>query len=135
MIERMNIPLAVIVLAAGQGTRMKSSLPKVLHPIGGRPMLAHVLAVAKELKAARMVVVTAPGADAVAKLADLSGADAVVQDRQLGTGHAVLAAEKVLSGFDGNILVLFRRCAASDAATLARLIGRLASGCDLGGGL
>src|SRR3954471_21282777 len=107
MIAHMDPALAVIVLAAGQGTRMKSSLPKVLHPIGGRPMLGHVLAVATALKAARMVVVTAPGADAIAALASQWGAETVVQDRQLGTGHAVLAAEKALSGFDGNVLVLF----------------------------
>jgi bifunctional UDP-N-acetylglucosamine pyrophosphorylase/glucosamine-1-phosphate N-acetyltransferase len=131
MIERMDPALAVIVLAAGQGTRMKSSLPKVLHPIGGRPMLAHVLAVATALNAARMVVVTAPGAEPVTKLANLWGAEAVVQDRQLGTGHAVLAAEKALSGFDGNVLVLFGDAPLLTATTLARLIGRLASGCDL----
>jgi len=131
MIERMDPALAVIVLAAGQGTRMKSSLPKVLHPIGGRPMLGHVLAVAKELKAARTVVVTAPGAEAVTKLANLSGAEAVVQDRQFGTGHAVLAAEKALSGFDGIVLVLFGDAPLLTAKTLGRLIGRLGSGSHL----
>ena len=123
--------LAVIVLAAGQGTRMKSALPKVLHPIGGRPMLAHVLAEAKGLDAARIVVVTAPGADQVAKLAGGWGAQSVVQERQLGTGHAVLAAEKALAGFEGNVLVLFGDAPLLTAATLGRLIGRLAEGSDL----
>jgi bifunctional UDP-N-acetylglucosamine pyrophosphorylase/glucosamine-1-phosphate N-acetyltransferase len=131
MIERMDSALAVIVLAAGQGTRMKSSLPKVLHPIGGRPMLGHVLAVATELKAARMVVVTAPGAEAVTKLASQWDAQSVVQDRQLGTGHAVLAAEQALSGFDGKVLVLFGDAPMLTAATLSRLIGRLGQGSDL----
>ena len=93
--------LAVIVLAAGQGTRMKSALPKVMHGIAGRPMLAHVLAVAKALDAVRIVVVTAPGAQAVTKLAAEWGAETVVQERQLGTGHAILTAEKPLTGFDG----------------------------------
>src|SRR6185369_14390942 len=125
-INHMNSPaLAVVVLAAGQGTRMKSALPKVLHPIAGRPMLAHVLAVAKALSAARMVVVTAPGADKVAKLASEWDAESVVQDRQLGTGHAVLSAEKVLSGFDGNLLVLFGDAPLLTAATLSKLTGRL----------
>ena len=68
-------PLAVVVLAAGQGTRMKSALPKVLHKIAGRPMLGHVLAVARALGAERMVVVTAPGAEPVAALAKEWGAD------------------------------------------------------------
>jgi bifunctional UDP-N-acetylglucosamine pyrophosphorylase/glucosamine-1-phosphate N-acetyltransferase len=128
----MNRPaLAVLVLAAGQGTRMKSALPKVLHPIGGRPMLAHVLAVAKAMQASRMVVVTAPGADQVAKLANAWGAEAVVQERQLGTGHAVLAAETTLSGFDGNLLVLFGDAPLLTAATLGRLVARLGEGADI----
>ena len=123
--------LAVIILAAGQGTRMKSALPKVLHPIGGRPMLGHVLAVAKAMNAARVVAVTAPGADSVAKLAAIWGGEAVVQDRQLGTGHAVLAAEKALAGFDGNVLVLFGDAPLLTAATLGRLIVRLGTNADI----
>jgi bifunctional UDP-N-acetylglucosamine pyrophosphorylase/glucosamine-1-phosphate N-acetyltransferase len=130
--ERMDqSALAVIILAAGQGTRMKSALPKVLHPIGGRPMLGHVLAVAKGLNAARIVVVTAPGADAVATLASQSGAVSVVQERQLGTGHAVLAAENALTGFDGNLLVLFGDAPLLTAATLGRLIARLGPDGDI----
>ena len=118
--------LAVIVLAAGQGTRMKSALPKVMHAIAGRPMLAHVLAVAKALGAARVVVVTAPGADAVTQLANEWGAETSVQERQLGTGHAVLAAEKMLAGFEGNLMVLFGDAPLLTQATLARLTDRLA---------
>src|SRR5258705_13619450 len=85
--------LAVVVLAAGSGTRMKSALPKVLHAIGGRPMLAHVLGVAKVLKAARVVVVAAPHAAAVAALAKEWGAEAGVQQRQPRAGQAGLAGE------------------------------------------
>src|SRR4051794_29352149 len=99
--------LAVIILAAGQGTRMKSALPKVLHPIAGRPMLAHVLEVARALGARESVGVTAPGAEGVADLARRYGAKTAVQDRQLGTGHAVAAAETALKGFGGRALVLF----------------------------
>src|SRR5262245_50471139 len=123
--------LAIVILAAGQGTRMKSALPKVLHPIGGRPMLAHVLAVAKELGAERSVVVTAPAANGVAGLAAAWGADAVVQERQLGTGHAVLAAEEKLNGFEGNLLVLFGDAPLLTAATLQRLTDRIGKKVDL----
>jgi bifunctional UDP-N-acetylglucosamine pyrophosphorylase/glucosamine-1-phosphate N-acetyltransferase len=123
--------LAVIVLAAGQGTRMKSALPKVMHGIAGRPMLAHVLAVAKALDAERIVVVTAPGAQTVTRLATEWGAETVVQERQLGTGHAVLAGEKPLAGFDGNLMVLFGDAPLLTQATLSRLTARLESGTDL----
>src|SRR5882762_1309841 len=117
--------LAVVVLAAGSGTRMKSALPKVMHAIAGRPMLAHVLAVAKALKAARVVVVTAPDAAPVAALAKEWGAETMVQQRQLGTGHAVLAAEAALKGFSGNLLVLFGDTPILTAATLSRLLASL----------
>jgi bifunctional UDP-N-acetylglucosamine pyrophosphorylase/glucosamine-1-phosphate N-acetyltransferase len=120
--------LAVVVLAAGQGTRMKSSLPKVLHRIGGRPMFGHVLAVAQALHAARVVAVTAPGADAVAALAREWGADVAVQDRQLGTGHAVLAAEKALAGFQGRLLVLFGDAPLMSVETLQKLVARAGEG-------
>ena len=123
--------LAVVILAAGQGTRMKSSLPKVLHKIGGRPMLGHVLAVSRALGAARTVVVTAPGAAPVAALAKEWGADTVVQDRQLGTGHAVLSARDALGDFSGNVLILFGDAPLLSAPTLARLVGRLAKGADI----
>ena len=110
---------------------MKSSLPKVLHPMAGRPMLGHVLAVAKALSAARIVVVTAPGAEKVANLAAEWGAESVVQDRQLGTGHAVLSAERALAGFDGNLLVLFGDAPLLTAATLSKLTGCLGPNADI----
>lgn len=114
--------LAVVVLAAGQGTRMKSALPKVLHRIAGRPMLAHVLSVAKQLGAARMLVVTAPDAGDVARLASEWGAESLVQQRQLGTGHAVLQSEAPLAGFDGILLVLFGDTPLLTGETLRRLV-------------
>ena len=110
---------------------MKSALPKVLHRIGGRPMLGHVLAVARALGAARMVVVTSPGAAPVAALAKEWGADTAVQDRQLGTGHAVLSARAALGDFAGNVLILFGDAPLLSAATLSRLVGRLSSGADI----
>ena len=124
-------PLAVVILAAGQGTRMKSALPKVLHRIAGRPMLGHVLAVARALGAKRMVVVTAPDAAPVAALAKEWGAESAVQDRRLGTGHAVLAARAVLGDFPGNVLVLFGDAPLLTAATLGKLMNRLQAGADI----
>ncbi len=106
---------------------MKSTLPKVLHKIAGRPMLGHVLDVARALGAQRMVVVTAPGAEPVAALAKEWGADTAVQDRQLGTGHAVLAARAALGAFSGNVLVLFGDAPLLTASTLGRLVAGLES--------
>lgn len=124
----MTESLAVVILAAGQGTRMKSALPKVLHAIGGRPMLGHVLAAAHALNAARIAVVTAPGAEAVAALARQAGAETCVQERQLGTAHAVLAAEKALNGFGGKLLVLFGDAPLVTVDTLKRLVARAGEG-------
>ena len=123
--------LAVIILAAGQGTRMKSALPKVLHSIAGRPMLAHVLAVTRDLDAVKTAVVVAPGAQSVSALAQSYGALAVVQEQQLGTGHAVATAERALAGFDGNLLVLFGDTPMLTATTLRGLIKRLDAGADI----
>ena len=97
--------LTTVILAAGKGTRMKSSLPKVLHKAGGKAMLAHVLAAAKEAGAVRNIVVVGFGGETVEKA--LAGeADFVTQEEQLGTGHAVLQAEPLLHEEKGTVLVL-----------------------------
>ena len=97
--------LTTVILAAGKGTRMKSSLPKVLHKAGGKAMLAHVLAAAKEAGAVRSIVVVGFGGEAVEEA--LAGeADFVTQEEQLGTGHAVLQAEPLLQEEKGTVLVL-----------------------------
>jgi len=96
-----------VVLAAGKGTRMKSSLPKVLHTIAGRPMLGHVLATAQALSAERTVVVVAHRMDSVAQAA--KPAAIAIQQKQLGTGDAVKAARDALKGFGGDVLVLWSR--------------------------
>jgi bifunctional UDP-N-acetylglucosamine pyrophosphorylase/glucosamine-1-phosphate N-acetyltransferase len=123
--------LAVVILAAGQGTRMKSPLPKVLHPVGGRPMLGHVLGVASALGAVKTVVVVAPGAAEVEALAKSQGALTVVQDRQLGTGHAVATAEAALKGFEGTLLVLFGDSPLITKGTLGNLVARLGKDAEL----
>jgi bifunctional UDP-N-acetylglucosamine pyrophosphorylase/glucosamine-1-phosphate N-acetyltransferase len=101
--------VSLIVLAAGMGTRMNSELPKVLHRLGGVPMLHHALAAGRALDSARVVVVTGHGADAVAKAAeDFDKAVAcVVQDPQLGTAHAVAQAAPLLADAGGEAVVLY----------------------------
>lgn len=94
-----------VILAAGKGTRMKSALPKVLHRVGGRPMLAHVLAAAKEAGAGRSIAVIGFGAESVE--AEIGpAAEFAVQAEQLGTGHAVLQAKAALIGYRGTVMVL-----------------------------
>ncbi len=100
------MPLAVVVLAAGQGTRMKSDLPKVLHEAAGRPLVEHVLRAVYPLGPERVVVVTGYKAEEVeAKLAGES-VQFARQTQQLGTGHALLQTKEVLEDFDGAVMVL-----------------------------
>ncbi len=113
-------PIAAIVLAAGQGTRMKSRIPKVLHAIAGRPMIGHVLAAVNALSPARVAVVVAPGMEEIAAAAP--DAEIAVQDRPLGTAHAVLAAREALAGFDGDVLILFGADPLITPETLARMV-------------
>lgn len=120
----MTRPIAAIVLAAGKGTRMKSDLHKVLHPIGGRPMLLHLMASVDALSPAKKVVVVGDKADQLE--AALGGtADLAVQDPQLGTGHAVQQAEAALTGFDGDVLILYGDVPFVPAATMQAMIDRL----------
>jgi bifunctional UDP-N-acetylglucosamine pyrophosphorylase/glucosamine-1-phosphate N-acetyltransferase len=96
---------ACIILAAGQGTRMKSAKPKVMHEVAGLPILGHVIAAARGAGITRIVVVTAPGQNDVRKFASEQGAESVVQDKQLGTGHAAACAKSALADFDGAVLI------------------------------
>jgi len=98
--------VAVIILAAGQGTRMKSRLSKVLHPIGGRPMLEYPLAAAEALEPERLIVVVGRDAEQVEQ-AFCERATFVLQHEQRGTGHAVLAARAELENFAGDVLILY----------------------------
>jgi bifunctional UDP-N-acetylglucosamine pyrophosphorylase/glucosamine-1-phosphate N-acetyltransferase len=99
--------LHVLVLAAGKGTRMKSSRPKVLHPLGGIPLLHHVLRTAAALSPSSIVVVVGHEADAVEHaVAGIPTVSCVRQEPQLGTGHAVLQGEALLAGRHGTLLLL-----------------------------
>jgi bifunctional UDP-N-acetylglucosamine pyrophosphorylase / glucosamine-1-phosphate N-acetyltransferase len=101
--------LAVVVLAAGMGTRMKSAIPKVLHKAAGRSLLGHVLHAAKTLNASKVVVVHGPGHDDIKKAAAKIIPDCLFaeQTERKGTGHAVMMAEDALRGFKGRVLILY----------------------------
>lgn len=114
--------VAVIVLAAGQGTRMKSSLPKVLHPLAGRPMISHLLASVETLAPEKIVVVVGPGQEAVTRA--VAPHATVLQEDRLGTGHAALQARPLLDGFDGTVLILFGDTPLLDPETLRRMVAR-----------
>jgi bifunctional UDP-N-acetylglucosamine pyrophosphorylase / glucosamine-1-phosphate N-acetyltransferase len=103
------MPLSLVVLAAGLGSRMNSDLPKVLHPLAGAPLLAHALRTGAALSPDRVVVVTGHGAEAVAKAARGLEPDALIahQAEQLGTAHAVAQARAALEGAEGDVIVLY----------------------------
>lgn len=116
-------PVALIVLAAGAGTRMNSDLPKPLHELGGRPLVAHALLTGQALEPERVIVVTGHGAEAVeaAVAATDPAAICVRQSEQKGTGHAVLQAAPALEGFDGDAVVLYADTPFLTPDTLDRL--------------
>ena len=116
----MKSPIAVVVLAAGAGTRMKSALPKVLHPLAGWPMVRHVLENAARLKPSRIVGVVAPGAKDVA--AAFAPHPTVVQRKPRGTADATKAALPALEGHRGPVLVVFADAPLITTATLKRLV-------------
>lgn len=120
-----HVPFAAVILAAGKGTRMKSDLHKVLHPIAGRPMLGHLLASVEALGPAAKVVVAGAGRVQVEEHVVGRGVAVVVQEPQLGTGHAVQQAEQVLEEFDGDVLILYGDVPLVTADTMARMLGRL----------
>ena len=117
-------PIAAIILAAGKGTRMKSDLHKVLHPIAGRPMLMHLMASVDALNPAKKVVVVGSGKDQLA--AALAGsAELAVQEPQLGTGHAVQQAEGALAALVCDVLILYGDVPFVPTATMQAMLDRL----------
>src|SRR4051812_4662232 len=121
----MSRPVAAVILAAGKGTRMKSDLHKVLHPIAGRPMLAHLLASVGELGPERTVVVVGSGREQVEPLVADHGGIVVIQDPQHGTAHAVQQAEAALAGFDGDVLILYADVPFVGVETMRSMLARL----------
>jgi bifunctional UDP-N-acetylglucosamine pyrophosphorylase/glucosamine-1-phosphate N-acetyltransferase len=119
-----------IVLAAGEGTRMRSSRPKVLHAIGGRSLLSHVLAAVKEARAGATAVVVGPGQEAVVEQARalLPGADIYVQVERRGTAHATLAAAAAIARGHDDVLIVFADTPLVRGPTLARMRAAIAGG-------
>ncbi len=111
---------AALILAAGSGTRMKSRRPKVLHALGGRPMIGHVLDTVASLGAEHTYVVIAPGMDSVAEA--VAPAPSIVQREPRGTGDAVRSAADTLAGYTGDVLVIFGDTPLLTAETLARML-------------
>lgn len=120
-------PLAVVILAAGQGKRMKSGLVKVLHEVAGRPMLAWPLAVAEALAAERLVVVVGRDAEKVQEQF-AERARFVLQAERRGTGHAVQMAQPALEGFAGDVLILYGDTPLLRLETIERMRAHKAAG-------
>jgi bifunctional UDP-N-acetylglucosamine pyrophosphorylase/glucosamine-1-phosphate N-acetyltransferase len=126
---------AAVILAAGQGTRMKSPTPKVLHAVGGRAMIDRVIDTAQALACEKVVVVVGAGpaaAELTRRVTARLGPGAVaVQDPPLGTGHAVLAAKDALAGFEGDVLVANADGPLLEPEDVQPLFGLRAAGADL----
>jgi bifunctional UDP-N-acetylglucosamine pyrophosphorylase/glucosamine-1-phosphate N-acetyltransferase len=120
-------PVAAIILAAGKGTRMKSDLHKVLHPIAGRPMIEHLLESVATLEPERTVIVVGNQRQQLEARLGRPGVDFAVQEPQLGTAHAVRQAEAPLARFDGDILILSGDAPFIRARTMRLMLGALQS--------
>jgi bifunctional UDP-N-acetylglucosamine pyrophosphorylase/glucosamine-1-phosphate N-acetyltransferase len=122
-----SAPIAAIILAAGQGTRMKSDLHKVLHPIAGRAMLLHLIDSVDRAGATERVVVVGKGREQIEAAVAGLGVTTVLQTEQLGTAHAALQARDVLAGFDGIAIVCFGDTPFLAPQTIAAMAARLSA--------
>jgi len=118
---------AAIILAAGKSTRMKSSRSKVLHPVGGRPMIDWVTALARGAGVEKIVCVVGEGNADVRAAAEAQGLDIAIQEPQLGTGHAVQCAKEALAGFEGQVVVLYADTPLITGETLSRVFDAFAT--------
>lgn len=119
-----DTPLALVILAAGKGTRMKSDLHKVLHPVAGRAMIDHLLESAGQLHPAHQIVIAGHGREQLERA--LAGRVTIaVQEPQLGTAHAVQQARTALAGFKGDVLILYADVPFVTAATMRAMVERL----------
>jgi bifunctional UDP-N-acetylglucosamine pyrophosphorylase/glucosamine-1-phosphate N-acetyltransferase len=124
---------ACVILAAGQGTRMKSALPKVLHPVGGRAMLDRAIDTAEALGCGLIVVVVGAHSPAVGAHVEkrLGEGSTALQDPPLGTGHAVLAAKEALEGFNGDVLITYADVPLLGASAIEPLFELRGEGADV----
>ena len=120
---------SLVILAAGKGTRMQSDLPKVLHQVAHAPLLAHAMRSGAALEPARTVIIAGHGSEAVVQATEEEDPEAVVvlQEEQLGTGHAVLQAQAALAGFEGTVIVLYGDTPFIRAETLEAMIAARAA--------
>ena len=135
--ELMRIPVTVVILAAGLGTRMKSRKAKVLHRAGGKALIEHVVETALKLAPAeRIFVVVGHQADdvrkAVAGMPGASGIGFIEQTEQKGTGHALMVGREALAGLDGYLVIVYGDGPLLRAETLERLVEQAAAGCPRG---
>ncbi len=118
----MNKPLAAVILAAGKGTRMDSDLPKVLHKVGGRAMIVHVIDTARNLGTEKIIAVLGYKYEIVQKALENESVECALQLNQLGTAHAVMQSQDLLSDFQGNVLILYGDVPLIKIETLSRLM-------------
>lgn len=125
--------LLSIILAAGEGTRMRSAIPKVLHPVGGLAMVGHAVRAAQAAGSSRIAVVTGPGHDEVNAMVTRLAPDARVftQAQRLGTGHAVRQARDAFADTPGNVIVLYADTPLVTPATVAGIVATLEGGADV----
>ena len=122
----MKNKIAAIILGAGKGTRMKSDKPKVLMPVCGKPMISHIIETLQTVPVDKIVTVISPeGQDVAATVAPY---ETCVQDKQLGTGHAVNCAKDAMKGFDGTVLVVFGDTPLIKAETFRRAAQKVEDG-------
>lgn len=122
----MNNKVAAVILGAGKGTRMKSDLPKVMMPVCGKSMIRHIIDTLEQIKVDEIVTVIAPDGDIVKK--EVAPYKTCVQDKQLGTGHAVKCAREALKGFDGDVLVIFGDQPLYTKATIEKILNKRREG-------
>ncbi len=122
----MSNKVAAIILGAGKGTRMQSDLPKVMMPVCGKPMIKHIIDTLEAMKADEIITVIAPDGDIVKK--EVEPYKTCIQDKQLGTGHAVNCASELLQNFDGAVLVIFGDTPLITQETFKRSIDKVREG-------
>ncbi len=122
--NKMQYSFNCVVLAAGKGTRMRSSLPKVIHKVAGIPLISHVISTVSQLSPEKTVIVVAPGMESVQQAAGAVSPSSkfIIQNQQLGTGHALKVTESELKGYAGKILILYGDIPLITPITLQRLL-------------
>lgn len=122
----MSNKIAAVILGAGKGTRMKSDLPKVMMPVCGKSMIKHIIDTLEDMKVDEIVTVISPDGEMVKK--EVAPHKTCVQDKQLGTGHAVKCSEELLKGFDGAVMVIFGDTPLITKETFMRSVNKVREG-------